>query len=853
MVWHRGRKGRFLPAPAQNKRSSGTGVDGDAVSGGWLARVRLTQRAAWVVPAGPAVAVTGYLAWGAWVSAHHRHWLYLDQSWWRVWLRPADYQAQIVLVGLWLATLLCYWWPRRLQPRLVSLMTVLTMLLIGGVLFSSAMIPCRAGASDSSVAGLLLGAYTGNLPPYPAGGCQLPQPLALQAGGVICIAATLTGALAAASIVWRQPVDRLRARVVRDATIFTGLDSMTMPVLQRLAETGRPASIVVIEPDRNHQLLDEARATGARVLIGLPSSPRVLKPIIAGWRGCALRRLYALRDDVADNEAILAAAKEILGRYQPDPDRQPHLVARIDDPRHADHWRGRHVGRSSQWFEDALSCHETTASALLGQVFRRPARQLLLCGDSTLALAILRELSRQAWERQELAGAAARGSALNGHAAGNGAGPPTQHPAGPLPVQHVLLLDRRAEDLRREYLATSPAPLAEALCEVTAAPGAWQDQLLALLDRMPAADAAGTTVVVADAFSERGVHEAGRVARLHPGIPVFLLTSDGPGTTGAIFDLLHPFQRALLVAGEVPEDSWTRVARHWHECYRLSHPPDAADPRTLTGRPWTELDDFIRQDNILQLRSIMTAVVGRGRRWVPGRAVAPGSFIELNEHDLIAIARAEHTRWFQRRVTAGWSPGDASPNGSASRNGLTKRNGSGRWLTGPRARVNRRVVPWTALPEADRAGAIDYLRSQLAQLEDTGFLPVVPEGGPPGTREFERIGTVRAKRLNSRRLWTRRSGEHLAGNPGDWRVLDDAGDERTVRDQEFLSSHEPLGGEVWRRTGTYRAWQVTERFILRTMEGKAIARPGDWVVEGFRGERWPVANDQFRRTYRLVP
>jgi hypothetical protein len=92
-------------------------------------------------------------------------------------------------------------------------------------------------------------------------------------------------------------------------------------------------------------------------------------------------------------------------------------------------------------------------------------------------------------------------------------------------------------------------------------------------------------VVVTGAVGERGVHEAGRVARLHPDIPVFLRTSDGPGTTGAIFDLLHPFQRALLVAGEVPEDSWTRVARHWHECYRLGHPPDAADPRTVTGRP----------------------------------------------------------------------------------------------------------------------------------------------------------------------------------------------------------------------------------------------------------------------------
>jgi hypothetical protein len=792
----------------------------------------MTLRAVWVVPAVSAAAVTGYLAWGAWVSSLNRPWLYVNNAWWRFWLRPGEYPAQFVLVGLWLATLLCYWWPRRLHQRVVGLTTVVTMVLIGGVLTAAAIVPCRGGASDSTVAGWLLAAYTGNLPPYPVNACQSAPPLALQIGGVICIAATLTGALAAATMLWRQPLDRLLARVVRDAIIVTGLDPMTMPLLRRLAEAGRAASIVVIEPDRNHPLLDEARATGARVIIGLPSSPRVLLPIIAGWRGCALRRLYALRDDVAENEAILAAAETILARYPPDPNRQPHLVARIDDPRHADHWRGWHAGRSSLWFEDALSCHETTASALLDQVFRHPARQLLLCGDSTLALAILRELAWRSWEWYERAAAAARGGALNGHAASNGARPP-----GPLPVQHVLLLDQRAYDLRREYLATSPASLVGALCEVTAQPDAWPDGLLALLDTMPAADAAETTVVVADALSQRGMHEAGRAARLHPDIPVFLLTSDGAGTTGAIFDLLHPFQRAFLLDGEVPEDSWIRVARHWHECYRLSHPPDAANPRPLTSLPWAELDEFIRQDNVLQLRSIMAAVVGRGRRWVPGRAVAPGSFIELNEQDLTEIARAEHIRWFHRRVAAGWSAGGASRNGAAA----------------PRARVNRRVVPWTALPEVDRGAAIEYLRSQLAQLEDAGFMPVVPAGGPPEAGEFERIGSVRAKRLNARRLWTRRSGERLAGNPGDWRVLDDAGDERTVRDLQFRSSHEPLGGEVWRRTGTYRAWQVREDFILRTMEGKAIARPGDWVVEGFRGERWPVADDQFRRTYRTAP
>ena len=75
-------------------------------------------------------------------------------------------------------------------------------------------------------------------------------------------------------------------------------------------------------------------------------------------------------------------------------------------------------------------------------------------------------------------------------------------------------------------------------------------------------------------------------------------------------------------------------------------------------------------------------------------------------------------------------------------------------------------------------------------------------------------------------------------------------DERTVRESEFLISHEHVSGEQWRRVGTYRAWQVSETQTLRTMEGRAAARPGDWVVEGHGGERWPVSNEQFRRTYR---
>ena len=487
------------------------------------------------------------------------------------------------------------------------------------------------------------------------------------------------------------------------------------------------------------------------------------------------------------------------------------------------------MGTSSSWFEEALSPYESTASALADQIFGTNARILLLCGDSTLALTILQECARRAWERQGLASAAAAGRAA--HRDGTAANEADWEQIPVFPLERVILLDERAGDLRREYLATVPSAIAMTMPEVRAQSGPWKDHLLAVLDDMAPAAPRETVVVIADAPDEGSTHEAGRAARLHSGTPVFVLASDGAGTSGAIFDLLLPFQRAFLVDGEAPEDAWTRMTRHWHECFRLSHPPAPGHLTTVSGRPWADLDRFIRQDNILQLHSIVAAVVARGRRWVPSRVVPPGSFIEVSDHDLEEVAFAEHTRWYQRRLTAGWS---ASPLRTAAGKG----------------RVNSRVVPWTDLPAGDRRRAVDYLRSQLAQLEDLGFMPIVPPGGPPEASTFHRVGTVQAFRLRAGHPGARVSGDKPGGGAGEWCVLDGCGNETIVQDMEFRVGHEPLGGDFWRRTGTVHAWQVTESLALRTTQGRAAAHPGDWIVEGQRGERWPVLDSQFKRAYK---
>jgi hypothetical protein len=814
------------------------GTNGGTVRMIHIARIALRRGSAWVIPAVPATVVTGYLGWGAWIfirEGREGGWLRHSHDWWLVILQPQNNWAILATVLLWLAALVCYWWPRRLRAQTVGLTIVVAMVAIGGALGAASLIPCRHGQTGTSVMAGVLDLFVGQPAAYPsatAGVCPpVPPPPALQLASVVCLAATLVGALTAAAVLWRQPVGRLRARLVRDATVLVGLDAMTISLLRRLAgDARRPGRIVVIEPDPGHPMLDDARATGARIMIGDPTIPHVLLPVLAGRRGCALSYLYALRQDVLENEAILAAAGEILCLYRPDAERQPHLIARIDDPRHADDWRGRHSGISDLWFEDALSPQETTARALVTRLQRTGARQLLLCGDSTLALAILLELAYRAWERRGLDRAAALGRrALPPPAVAAAAG---RQAPGSRQVDSVVLVDRRAEDLRREYLATSPRSMSEAFAAVRLEPVPWQDHLLALLDDMAPAQRSCTAVVVADLPTEGSMHETGRVARLHPGMHVFVLSSDGAGVSEAIFDHLQPFQRALLVDDLAPEDTWTRIARHWHECYRLRYPALNGDSRASAGRPWEELDEFIRRDNILQLRSVMTAVAARGRSWVPARAVRPGSFVELSRQDLEEVARAEHTRWYLRRRDAGW------------------RSAGGEH--GDNARVNATVVPWTERPAEQRAGTVRYVQTQIEQLEDFGFMPVVPDGGPAQAARFHRVGTVRARRLSGRRPWTRRSGDQLSGDPGDWHVVDDSGDQRTVRDPVFRAAHEPLGGDRYNRTGTYRAWRVSEEFILRTLEGRAVAQPGDWIVEGVHGERWPVTDDQFRRTYRAA-
>jgi hypothetical protein len=48
------------------------------------------------------------------------------------------------------------------------------------------------------------------------------------------------------------------------------------------------------------------------------------------------------------------------------------------------------------------------------------------------------------------------------------------------------------------------------------------------------------------------------------------------------------------------------------------------------------------------------------------------------------------------------------------------------------------------------------------------------------------------------------------------------------------------------------AYQVFEEVEIETLEGIMKASPGDWIVKGIHGEKYPVKPDIFEKTYKPV-
>ncbi|MDT5018207.1 MAG: hypothetical protein QOD39_4367 [Mycobacterium sp.] len=116
-------------------------------------------------------------------------------------------------------------------------------------------------------------------------------------------------------------------------------------------------------------------------------------------------------------------------------------------------------------------------------------------------------------------------------------------------------------------------------------------------------------------------------------------------------------------------------------------------------------------------------------------------------------------------------------------------------------------------------------------------------------RRYRRRGEITAEKRARGWTWTTSTGEVMRAQPGDWAVVDDRGNERSIDAEVFDATHEQIGPRRYGRSATVLARQATEREVIQTLEGDAVADKDDWVVQGPKGEQWPVPDGQFRESY----
>jgi hypothetical protein len=69
-----------------------------------------------------------------------------------------------------------------------------------------------------------------------------------------------------------------------------------------------------------------------------------------------------------------------------------------------------------------------------------------------------------------------------------------------------------------------------------------------------------------------------------------------------------------------------------------------------------------------------------------------------------------------------------------------------------------------------------------------------------------------------------------------------------IEAEQFLPENEPWPEGVI----DLRNEVVQEGWAIQTLEGMFVVIPGDWIITGIKGERYPCRQDIFEATYEAV-
>lgn len=647
----------------------------------------------------------------------------------------------------------------------------------------------------SSTISLFLGSF--DKPFGPGEICAYPTPVGMHIARGLALLATASGATSVMLSLSRTQLDRLAARRARTLTIITGLDERSWELIERVSPSRSAGHrTALLAPEFDPAVTERARAAGLLVVRARADDP------LGGSRGIRLERIDKVYLLAADDGWNRSRVEQIQGLLADAPRPTPlTVVARIDDPWHADEWRKRLVG-DPRIAADAVGLYEATSAALIVRLRQAQPRRLLIVGDAPLTLALSTELSQLGRELQFLGDEAA------------------------LPA--VTVLAERASEMVDDHRVLQRRfafdPLAITAVDI-------EPRLAAVLDWL--GDGTGCAVVIARPDTRLGTQLGIRL----PALPVFEADSAAITATATT-----PTVGALVSFGlslATPQaDAWERAARLIHERYRRRHPGAAR------AVPWEELPEFYRQSNRRQLGVVRHELAALGRTWRPSaadpdhtatldadphRPIEDGLRVfDLTLEELTLLARSEHESWLAHYRNAGWSY-------AAARDDSRQQHPD--------------LLEWDALPDGRREATMAGVVDTLFQLRALGHRAVRPVTEPSSWRRYRRVGVVTAARLNEPHSWQTATGETLVGQPGDWLVTDDAGSTRTVTDASFRATHRPLEGDRWQRTSEVDARPVVPGERIETQEGPTTAGSDGWVVRDADGNHWIVPVAKFRDGY----
>ncbi len=625
-------------------------------------------------------------------------------------------------------------------------------------------------------------------------GCPTGPPLAHHLARLCTLWGALAGVLGVVAAMLRRQIDRWLALWSRRAVLVLGASPAGSSMIRVLAAHQAPGSaLLVVDSGSDEAFQATVRALGARVLSADAVDADALARLVTSRGRISAESVQIIEERVPEALAGFARVAKALDAARPNEGLITRVLVRIDDPWAAENWRRSTISPQRAWLADALSATEQTARAVVSRVELIGARRLVLAGHGDLAAAVLAEVAQSEREHRVL------------------------HPKQLITGLEVTLVGTNAADLAAEHTAQQARfgnDSGIAVIRVIADPAT--DPVLVAAGR----NQLTTLLVIADAQPELN-----RPTRLAGHLPEVTILAVDPASTEIpdqpLLGRLTSFGVGLLTGDEVPEDHWTRMARLLHTAY-VSQLGDAVGARP-SSRPWSELPMFFRDSNLRQVHCLFSGVALLGRSWA-----AEGGGEELSPVEIDFLSRREHDSWRRFYLANGWRQAGARDDSRLHHD----------WL-----------VDWDSLPPAARVRTGAGVRRALALLDTAGYRSKRQTDFLP----FRRRGEVHARRLDETWSWRTESGATMSAAAGDWLVSDpESGRTWSVDPTAFAASHEALGGERFRRLGFVLARPAHLGERVETLEGPAVAEPGEWLVEGDLKERWLVSGARFGAAYEAV-